>query len=130
MNKRILLIVGSFLLIVILSLNSKSIVGSSPNTYFFNGDNTIHNIGYIQFRPSYNQNGLHASQGKLYFYEYDSKGNHLGTFVRNTEVGISQEDSKLYSLEYSHLPRDPFAQLSKGKGQFVWQKHSPVPYLY
>lgn len=122
--------VGTVLLIVLCAQALASVYTASPNYAEHTGSYPEFS-GYIQCRPSYNQNGKHAQAGYIRFYSINSSGGKFrDTGKMYTDCGIDQNDSRLLTRSEDYDVPTGATKVEFQYG-FVWQTHhddGPAPW--
>ena len=99
-------------------------------------DMSLYYYGYVQCRPSYNEDGKHAQAGYIRYWRYDLLGNVVNDTGRlYTPYGTDQTDSRLLTKSHTYtdsiIPNPHKTQFRYG---FIWQPHRdkaipwPLPY--
>ena len=96
-TKQITIVCASVALLCILCAQAFATRSASPN-YATNSheDMSLYYYGYVQCRPSYNEDGKHAQAGYIRYWRYDLLGNTVNDTGRlYTPYGTDQTDSRL-----------------------------------
>ena len=116
-TKQITVVCASVALLCILCVQAFAARSASPN-YATNSheDMSLYYYGYVQCRPSYNDDGAHAQAGYIRYWRYDLLGNVV---------------TKSHTYTDSIIPNPHKTQFRYG---FIWQPHRdksipwPLPY--
>lgn len=136
-TKQITVVCASVALLCILCAQAFATRSASPN-YATNSheDMSLYYYGYVQCRPSYNEDGKHAQAGYIRYWRYDLLGNTVNDTGRlYTPYGTDQTDSRLLTRSHTYtdsiIPNPHKTQFRYG---FIWQPHRdksipwPLPY--
>ena len=132
--KSIAVLCASIALLAVLCVQAFAAVNNISPNYATNShdDMSIYYYGYVQCRPSYNEDGQHAQAGYIRYWRYDLLGNIVNDTGRlYTDYGIDQTDSRLLTRSHTYtdsiIPNPHKTQFRYG---FMWQPHRDEPILW